>query len=53
MAIEKPKVEIITKKEEDIKSLCIALKAIWDKRIEKGEITITRDKKGRRIITIK
>jgi len=39
----------MARKDEDIKSLCIALKAIWDKRIEKGEIAITRDKKGREL----
>lgn len=43
----------MARKDDDVRSLAIALKAIWDKRIEKGEITITRDKKGRRIITIK
>ncbi len=43
----------MARRDEDIRSLCIALKAIWDKRIEKGEIKITTDKKGRRIITIK
>jgi hypothetical protein len=30
----------------DTKSLAKALKKIWDKRVEKGEIEITRDKKG-------
>jgi hypothetical protein len=39
--------------EEDIKSLCKALKAIWDRRIEKGEIEFTRDKEGRRVIIIR
>ncbi|MFQ5800652.1 MAG: hypothetical protein ACE5HH_02890 [Candidatus Hydrothermarchaeales archaeon] len=36
----------------DTKSLAKALKKIWDKRIEKGEIEITRDKEGKRIIKI-
>ncbi len=38
--------------DSDTKSLARALKKIWDKRIEKGEIEITRDKEGRRIIKI-
>ena len=43
----------MVQKDEDVKSLCVALKAIWDKRIEKGELAIARDKKGQRIITIR
>ncbi len=39
--------------DHDTKSLAKALKKIWDKRVEKGEIEITRDKKGKRIITIR
>jgi hypothetical protein len=42
----------MVREEEDLKSLCRALKAIWDKRIERGEIEFSRDKEGRRIITI-
>jgi hypothetical protein len=38
---------------EDTESLAKALKKIWDKRVEKGEIEISRDKDGRRIITIR
>ena len=37
----------------DTKSLAKALKAIWDKRVEKGEIEVSRDEKGKRTITIR
>ena len=39
--------------DEDLKSLCRALKAILDKRMERGEIEIKRDRNGRRVIVIK
>jgi hypothetical protein len=37
---------------EDTKSLAIALKKIWDRRVERGEIEITEDEDGRRRIII-
>jgi hypothetical protein len=38
---------------EETRSLARALKKIWDRRVEKGEIEITVDKSGRRIIAIR
>ena len=38
--------------DSETKSLAKALKKIWDTRIETGEIEITRDRKGKRIIKI-
>lgn len=43
----------MAREDEDLRSLCRSLKAIWDKRVEKGEIEISRDKRGKRIITIR
>ena len=44
---------MIMEYDEDFKSLCKALKAILDKRMERGEIEIKRDSKGRRVIVIR
>ena len=38
---------------DETRSLARALKKIWDRRVEKGEIEITVDESGRRIIAIR